>query len=264
MKKRFLNAALFTASLCGAVARPLADEAIKFSPVANTAFRPGEKLTFVIKYEFIGAGTATLEVQEGPAVAGRPTHYLISHAKSSDFIDVFFKVRDFNASVIDKESLVSFSFHQNLREGHYRVVRNTSFDYAGRIYTFEKEYKGKTRHETGPLPELVSDMLSSFFTTRALALERGKDYEIRVFSDGKIIPLLVKVHPDLHQVRVPAGKFTCLRVQPFITGDAIFQVKEGKMLIWLTDDDRRVPVLIRSKVAVGAFDAELTKHELPN
>ena len=112
--------------------------AIIFPHVINTAFRVGEYLKFLIKYEFLGAGEATLAVLEGNDQNGRPTFQFISNAKSTKFIDAFFPVRDYNASVVDQDSLVSLQFHQNLKEGHYKVVRHTTLDYTARTYIYKK------------------------------------------------------------------------------------------------------------------------------
>jgi hypothetical protein len=233
---------------------------IELIPIENTAFKVGEKLDFVIKYEFIGAGTANMEVLQGGEINGRPTLRFLSKAESNNFIDVFFKVRDFNVATVDEISMASLGFHQNLKEGHYEVIRNTSINYEKGTYEFERTRKGKTNKSKGEIHEPVLDVLSSFFYIRLLKLEPGKEYEVTVFTDEEIYPLLVKVDKDLDTIKVGAGKFECLRVQPFIKGDAIFKAKEGKMLIWLTNDERKMPVLIRSKVAVGAFDAELIQY----
>jgi len=223
-------------------------------------FHSGEKLVFVIKYEFIGAGVATLEVKKGPLIEKRPTFQFISEAKSNSFIDVFFKVRDYNSTIVDAQTLTTLSFHQNLKEGHYQVVRNIHLDYAKKTYAYERVYKGQTNTKTGPLEEPVTDVLSSFYLTRSLPLKLGEEYAIRVFSDKHIYSLKVVVDKHTHMIRVPAGRFDCLQIEPFIEGDAIFKLKDGKMQIWLTNDNRRMPVLIRSKVSVGAFDAELEKY----
>jgi hypothetical protein len=193
-------------------------------------------------------------------VRGRPTLQLASKAESNSFVDAFFKVRDYNLSQIDQESLASVMFHQNLREGHYRVIRNTLIDYDTGMYHYEKAYKGKTTDRRGEMPMGMSDMLSSFYFTRTLELRAGGEYSFDVFSDGDVFPLKVIVDKKIEKVKVEAGEFECLKITPLIVGDAIFRAKEGKMTIWLTNDERKMPVLIRSKVAVGAFDAELASY----
>lgn len=234
-----------------------ADGPIILQEVTNTAFSIGEKLEFVIKYEFITAGKAEMDVKEGPVMGGQQTIHIESRAESNGFIDKFFKVRDYNATTLDADTLVSLNFHQNLREGRYSVIRNTSFDYVNRIYKFQRIRRGTLTERSGPIDEPLQDILSAFFIARTLSLKLGGSYSITVFSDEDVYPLVVKVDPKLHKIKVPAGKFECLRIEPAIRGDAVFQAKEGKMTIWLTNDQKKMPVLIRSKVFIGAVDVEL-------
>lgn len=236
---------------------------IVLTPIENNAFKSGEKLIFQIKYQFVVAGEATLEVYKTSDTKGRAIYQFVSQAKSTSFIDVFFKVRDYNVATVDAVLMASLGFHQNLKEGHYHVIRNTTIDYDAGRYTFEKTRKGTTTKREGEIDEPVLDILSSFFYTRLLPLEPGKDYEMRVFADEKVYSLLVKVHKKVERIKVRAGTFECLRIQPFIIGDSIFKADGGKMLIWLTNDERKMPVLIRSKVMIGAFDAELAEVVLP-
>ena len=68
---------------------------------------------------------------------------------------------------------------------------------------------------------------------------------------------------QVHSIKVHAGRFECLRVEPFIEGDALFKVKGKSMHIYLTNDERKMPIMIRSKVFIGAVDVELTDYVLP-
>src|SRR5579863_10101909 len=74
---------------------------IIFIDVTNCAFDVGEKLKFVIKYEFLSGGSATMEVHEGPVTNGRRTMTIESRAESNKMISAFFRVMDYNASLID-------------------------------------------------------------------------------------------------------------------------------------------------------------------
>lgn len=242
---------------------PIIQLPIPLPSIKNTAFSGDEFYRYDLQYEFIPAGEATLEVRRGELKDGTSVFHFVSNAESNKFIDVFFRVRDFNSSMVDAASLASLGFHQNLREGHYRVMRTTRINYSSGTYTYERTYKGKTKIREGRIGEPASDILSSFFYARTLPLELGKSYFIRVFSDGKTYSLKVEVDPKLRRVRVPAGKFECIRIRPYVVGDAIFKAKDGKMYIWLTNDERKMPVLIRSRVFIGAFDAELVEYEGP-
>jgi len=234
---------------------------IVLTPVKHGPFYPGEKLEFDIKYEFVHAGEATLEVQRNQKINDRPTITFVSTAKSNSFVDNFFRVRDYNASHVDELSMATLNFHQNLHEGGYKVIRNTWIDYKNGKYVYERLSKGKRSERSGPITQQVSDILSAFYYARSLPLELGKDYFLTVFSDGDVYPLKLSVGSQMEKIKVRAGEFECLKVTPFVVGDAIFKASDGKMTIWMTNDAYRMPVLIRSKVAVGAFDAELFKFK---
>jgi hypothetical protein len=60
------------------------------------------------------------------------------------------------------------------------------------------------------------------------------------------------------RIKVSAGSFDCIVIEPGLTAAGVFK-QEGKLTIWLTDDARHMPVLMKSKVAVGSIVAELEK-----
>lgn len=234
--------------------------------VETERFHPihaGERFEFVIKYEFISAGTATLETGEGFDINGRPTLRFISKAQSNNFLDTFFKVRDYNASLIDKESFASLSFHQNLREGGYRVVRNTKRDYQQNLFSYEKFRKGKRTLTRGAMEGPSGDILSAFFEARTLPLQAGASYTLKVLSGDRYYDMRVDVDPNIETVKVPAGKFECVVIRPQAVGESIFKSEDGKILVWVTNDSRHIPVLVRSKVIIGSIDAELTSYTVP-
>jgi len=57
-------------------------------------------------------------------------------------------------------------------------------------------------------------------------------------------------------VETPAGKFRTIVIKPNMKSEGIFD-RKGDIYIYLTDDKRHIPVLIRTKVAVGYIEAEL-------
>lgn len=245
------------------VATAAASEPFLLPAISNNAFWTGETLKFDIKYEFVTAGTAVMTVKTGPASDGVPTYHIETKAESNNFVDKFFKVRDYNSAMVDRDSLLSLSFHQNLKEGGYAVIRTTTFDYNTHRYSFVRTRRGTTTERKGGLTGPVMDALGAFFYTRTLDLQPGDEISVAVFSDEQIYPLNIKVAPKIETIKVEAGKFDCLRIEPLTEGDAIFQTSDGRMQIWLTNDQYKMPVLIRSKVFIGAFDAELQSFERP-
>jgi hypothetical protein len=63
------------------------------------------------------------------------------------------------------------------------------------------------------------------------------------------------------RIEVPAGKFDCVMLEPVLKSEGIFKSK-GQMFVWLSDDERRIPVLVKSKVPIGSISVSLTDMRL--
>jgi len=61
------------------------------------------------------------------------------------------------------------------------------------------------------------------------------------------------------KITVEAGTFNCIVLEPLITEGGLFK-SEGKILMWVTDDDRKLPVKVSTKIIIGSIDAELTQY----
>jgi hypothetical protein len=60
-------------------------------------------------------------------------------------------------------------------------------------------------------------------------------------------------------IKTPAGKFNCVVIEPLLKAGGIFK-NNGRLVIWLTDDERRMPVLMKSKVAIGSVKVVLQEY----
>ena len=227
------------------------------------AFRAGERIEYRIKYGLVNSGSASLEVTGVEEVNGRATYHLASRARTNKSLDVFFKVRDENDSWMDVLSLCSQRFQQKVREGGYAKETLTTYNHPDR--RFEHSHRGKHSKEphtySGDIPPFVQDPLSALYYLRTVDLQVGQEHLIDANSGGKTWPLKVRVEAR-EEVKVPAGKFLCFRVEPVMAGEGIFMSK-GRLEVWITADQRRIPVLLRSKVAVGSFNAEMTSYTSP-
>ena len=220
---------------------------VTFRKIDNNAFQVGEHLIFDIVYGPITAGTATMTVQDTQWINGRACYHIVTTAESNSFFDNFFKVRDRVESFIDVGGIFTWKFEKHVQEGSYHVNRYAEYDQVnGRVYTSK---------DTILIPRYTQDILSSFYYVRTVPLEIGKSFPVDNFSDGRVYPLKVKVHAK-DRVKVPAGTFDCIVVEPILEGEGLFNQK-GRLAIWLTDDEKKIPVLMKSKVLVGSIDAEL-------
>lgn len=216
--------------------------------VPNKAFQVGEELTFIIRYGPVVAGYSTMSIPKITKIKGNEVFNIVTEANSSGFFSAFYKVRDRVVSYMDRDGLFTWRFEKRLREGKYRSDRYVDYDQTtGWAVTSKKD--------SMRIPPCVHDILTSFYYIRTQKLEVGKSLFIDNHSDNKLYPLEVKVHRK-EKISVKAGEFECFVVEPILRASGLFKSK-GRLLIWLTDDIRKIPVQMKSKIVIGYVTAEL-------
>jgi Protein of unknown function (DUF3108) len=216
-------------------------------------FAPGETLEFSIDYGILNAGHATMEVAGSRRISGHECFDIRTEAKSNSFFSKFYKVWDRAQTFVDPATLLPWRFEKHQQEGGYHKDLVIKFD---RDECF-------ARYEDGMeivIPRGAQDELSAFYYLRTLPLEIGHDVLIDNHTNRNNYPLKVIVH-GRETVEVPAGKFDCWVVEPVIRDGGIFTAK-GTLTIWLTADQRRIPVKMRTKIVVGSVTASLTEYRL--
>jgi len=223
--------------------------------IVNNAWNIGEHLTFSINYGFIPAGTATMTVVGIEEVNGGTCYKIGTTATSNKFISTFYEVRDTVRSFIDVKGIFSRRIEKILREGNYKSDRYVDF-YHDRLIALNTREK----YALTEIPLYAQDILSSLYLLRTFDLEVGKDETIITYADGKVYPLRIIVH-KIENVKVPAGEFKCFKVEPVLKSEGIFRQK-GKLMVWLTDDECKLPVKMTSKVLIGDIGSNLEKYTL--
>jgi len=216
-------------------------------------FAPGESLRFTIEYGPVKAGTAWLEVLPMESYQGHACFHIVSRAESNDFMSGIYKVRDRIDSLIDSGGLFSLRYRKHLSEGSYHKDYDVAFDPArGRA-----RYANGSTYDTKPWPK---DGLAAFYFVRALPLVVGQDVIVPHHSDQSSENIVVKVLRK-ERIEVPAGKFNCIVIEPVMDSGTLFK-NAGRLTIWVTDDARRIPVLMKSKIPVGSVDAVLQDYHV--
>jgi len=226
-------------------------EVVRPSP-SRVPFGEGEYLLFSIQYGLIYAGDATLEVRSHAELGGRRAYHVVSVARTNKAFDMIYKVRDRHESYIDWDELYSLRFEKHLREGRFRRDHEIDFDQSRHVAVYRDEEVG--------IPPNTHDFLSALYYFRTIDVEPGQAVALVNHTNKKNYPIYIKILRR-ESVEVPAGRFDCLVAEPVLETSAIFE-NTGKLTIWFTDDSLRMPVLMRSKVIVGSFEALLKEYRL--
>jgi hypothetical protein len=217
-------------------------------------FGVGEKLRFSIRYEFVKAGEATMEIPEITTCGGGSNCFrVVSEAKSTMPFSLFFEVRDRVESLVHVDSLYTLRYTKALKEGTYEAFEQVDFDQTDHTAVYPG---GKTV----AIPPRVQDVLSSLYYVRTLDLEVGESVFIDNHADEKNYPLEVKVL-RVEKIEVPAGTFECYVLEPILRASGVFQHK-GKLTVWVSTDRTRIPVMMKSKIIIGSINAVLIDVDL--
>lgn len=220
----------------------------------NESFGFGERLDYKVRYGFIVAGEGYLHILPKPVFRnGRECYDIRFQVNSLKSLEWIYKVRDWYSTILDVAGIFPWEFEQHIREGNYRRDFKAVFDQVNNFAIVgDKKYK---------VPPFVHDIVSAFYYVRTLPLSSmPKDtifYLYNFFKDSTY-KLGVKILGK-QTVEVEAGKFRCVVVEPLVVEGGLFK-SEGSIYIWLTDDERKMPVKVATKILIGYVTADLVSY----
>jgi len=221
--------------------------------IRQSAFVVGERLVFDVGYSFITAGEAVMSVARVDTLYGRPAYQVLFTVNSTPTFSWIYKVEDRYETFLDVQGVFPWKFTQKLREGSYRRDFAAWFDQVkNKAYANDKQY---------PIPPYVHDAVSAFYFVRTIDYSKsrvGEKIYLQNFYKDSTYSLAVKFL-GRQRIDVDAGTFDCIIVEPLMKEGGLFK-SEGRVVVWLTDDDRKIPVKVSTKVVIGSIDAELREY----
>jgi hypothetical protein len=225
----------------------------------SVPFYPNEKLTFTVMWAFIHAGDAVLEICPIETIKGVPSYHFIMTAKSSKFVDLFYKVRDRIDSYTDIHMTHSLLYTKR-QQGKSKRDIVVSMNWEKGVAQYSNF--GKKAAPISILPGAF-DPLSIFYAFRTHKLADNTIIKTPV-TDGKKCVIGNARVIKRETIRVPTGSYDTYLVEPEMEhiGGVFKKSKNAKLSIWVTADNKCMPVRIESEVAVGSFVAELISCEM--
>lgn len=218
----------------------------------EAAFKPGEELKYRLRYGFITAAEATLNVYDSDTkFDNKPVYHLVAQGKTAAAFNIFYKVRNRYDSYIDRTDLIPYFYTEDIREASYR--RNDRV----RFYQDQNKVVGKKGTFAGK--DKTFDLVSAFYFARSLDLSGvhiGSRFTIPYFLDDEVANLDI-TYVGKERVKTSIGTFDCLKFNPSIKPGRIFR-KDSKLYLWITDDGNRIPVKAQVEILVGSVTLEIT------
>jgi hypothetical protein len=222
-------------------------------------FHAGEKMTFQINWLAIPAGEITIETLPLEKINGQDARHILLKVSSNNFVDMIYKVRDRIESYTDLKMTHSILYTESHR-GKRTTDTAISFDWVKQ----EAQYSRKDEKEkSAPISILPGtfDPLSAFLAFRLNDLNEKKEI-IFPATDGKKM-VMAKVNVIKKEtITVNGIKYDTFLLEPELgdIGGVFGKGKDSSAQIWVTADNRRIPVRIKSQLPFGSFVAELSSY----
>ncbi|MCH8903874.1 MAG: DUF3108 domain-containing protein [Bacteroidetes bacterium] len=227
----------------------------------NNSFIAGEQLRYKVGYKWYGlnfnAGEVLFTVKNA-RIMKRSAYHMTAIGKTYRTYDWFFKVRDRFETFVDKETLLPLKFIRDVDEGGYLIYENITFDHANNEATEIKDYK---KPKTYKIPDCTQDVLSIIYMARCIDFSNtaiNDTIPITLFLDEEVWPLYIR-YLGKSIIKTKLGKFRCVKFKPLTIDGTIFTGGED-MVIYATDDDNHLPLLVETPIVVGKIKAELYSY----
>jgi len=229
------------------------------APAQTFAASPRETFYYNIEWRLISAGKAKLEWFSAP----RDSERINLRVESVGLVSKLFKVED-EYSVNLSAGMCAQSAQITTQEGSRSRETRITFDYANHRADYLERDRLKNSvllaKETD-IPPCVHDVGGGLLLLRTLNLEPGQSAQMPM-SDGKK-SVMAKVEAQQREdVKTPAGAFKTIRYEAYLFNNVLYR-RPARLFIWLTDDQRKLPVQIRVRMqlTIGTITLQLEKHE---
>ncbi len=234
--------------------------AVSILQAQQKAYGDGEWFKFRVHYGFVTAGWATLQV-DNTLLNGREVYHVKGEGRTVGVSKWFFNVEDYYQSYIDKKKNIPYRFIRKIDEGGYTKDIQIDFDHDTRkalVHNKEKETK-----DLISISPNAQDMVSAFYYLRnhvdTSSIKEGDTVDLDMFFDKESYRFRLKFL-GREVLKTKFGKIATLKFRPYVEAGRVFKEKES-LTVWVTDDDNKIPLLIKADLAVGSLKATLTEFK---
>lgn len=229
--------------------------------ISTNPFASGERLSYEGKFSKIVRGITvadiSFEVDSNEAGANQITMEARSKGTVLRLFRFSFLQRyqtEFDGGLRVRRSVKFDQQRERVRESE------ASFDHeSGRVVYTERDPKDPLKAPRTVASDFngeVHDLLTGIYLLRTLPLQVGAKFEVAISDSGLVYTVPVEVTKREMQ-NTKLGRVMCFRVEPQVFGDGRLIEEKGEMIIWITDDVRRIPVRSVIKAEIGQIEVRL-------
>lgn len=217
-------------------------------------FSPGEEFHYTVGWEKLGAGKVNLRVLPLTITNGEKAYHFILEATSNRYIDMFYKVRDRLEGFTNIE-LTRSLLYKKTQSGKEKKEVMVLFDWKTKAAIYSNS---GIKRDPIEIPLNTFDPVSSVFKMRLLDFKPGQNLSFPV-SDGKKVFIQKATVIKKEKITVPWGTFDTYLLSVAVNHfSGVFEKSENPTVkLWVTADERKIPVRIKVKVFLGSIVFDL-------
>jgi len=217
-------------------------------------FSIGEEIQYNVRWEMVRAGKAKFKVLPYTKINGQKAYHFILDVKSNRYIDMFYKIRDRLEGFTDSNFAQSL-LYKKTQSGKDKKEVKVLFDWEKNTATYPN-FGGKRDPIKVPLKTV--DPLSAFYKMRTIDFETGQSITFPV-TDGKKHFMQEGRVIKKEKITLSSGTFDTYVLVPQVNHfSGVFKKSENPTVkVWITADDKKIPVRIKVKVFIGSIICDL-------
>jgi hypothetical protein len=245
--------ALAALCLCAAV-RGQAREEVSASPFSQAPYRTGERLTYTVSFSnFPTAAHVEMYVAGRGQLYGREGVELRAHVETIGVVSAaLYALNNTYVTFVDPSTGLPYRAQESIREG-------------SRVQDVMRDYNTTLDDSVMPPGKDVTvtagtyDFLSAVYRLRSLPLTQGATYMLNVRNGETVYNAEVKV-TGRETLKTNIGSSNAVVTQVRVRGNK--EADDYRLLLYFTDDERHVPVLITARHRAGEIRVELASAEM--
>ena len=239
---------------CGCAFAP----AQQASHQASIKFPFPEKLSYRIEWRFVTAGNVTVQLSRFNAADWQ----LNMDIESAGLVTRLYKVTD-KYKVVTDQKFCGVKSDLDAEEGKRHKMTSLRFDLPRNRVQYDDRDLLKNTSDTRSLdvPPCTHEIAGALASLRLMDVPPGKSATLAI-TDGKKLAYGRIEAQARENVNIEGKSYQTIRYEAFLFDNVLYR-RKGRLFIWLTDDEARVPVQLRFQLGfpIGTVIVELEKQK---
>jgi hypothetical protein len=238
-------------------------EAVPVYHPKHYPFEAGEKELYLASWNGIFS-VATAEISMTTTVIdGKKVYHVQVQAKSSRILDLIWKMRDTITSTFDAKALSPAHFTFSQRENAKVIDTEARLDPATKRWAVSRLQLGQEPQVYEFESENTVDPITAVYLARSVEFKVGDRLYFKIFG-GRYRYLLELLVETKEPIELASGKkVEAYRIIPRLQNLTKngYAERLNEATIWISADQRRLPVKLSSKIVFGSVYLELVESK---